>query len=345
VREPIDYPGETAYELDPMMAGIFRLQFASSMFLSLAACGALGASGCSTTAVNADSGASGGSGSDASAADSGGSGSGGANADSGGGGGANADSGGSGSGGASGDSGSSTIDAGSVTCVLPPQSPDGGLAVLTANATPLALDAGGAYLSTFGAYNGYGGGMYVFPTVGPGVDQPANPDAGVNCSTFASQNSFLPTFSPSTNAWAIAGTVAGYSGFGMWQYHCDNASAYKGIQFTVSGDLGVPGEDAGDAGTATQMQIQVTQLSNDLAGSTTGASCASNCVPASYYFSVPNTPTVVKALWSEFSGGSPNPTIDNPGQIIQIQFQLPWPCTGGVPYTPNVTIQNIAFIP
>ncbi|MGA7123929.1 MAG: hypothetical protein WBY94_27760 [Polyangiaceae bacterium] len=325
-----------------MMAGAFRLRFVPSTFLSLAACGVLGASGCSTTAVNADSGASGG-GSSGGTADSGGSGSGGAAADSG----------GSGSGGAAADSGggdsSSIIDAGSVTCVLPPQNPDGGPAVLTQNATPLALDAGGAYLSNFGAYNGYGGGTFLFPTAGPGVDMLANPDAGIACTTLASQNSFIPAFSPSTNAWTLTGTVATYSGFGMWQYHCDNASAYKGIQFTVSGDLGVPGEDAGDAGTATQMQIQVTQLSNDMAVNANGtvnpgATCASNCVPASYYFSVPSTPTVVKALWSEFSGGSPHPTIDNPGQIAQIQFQLPWPCTGGVPYTTNVTIQDLAFI-
>jgi len=230
-----------------------------------------------------------------------------------------------------------------------PASPDGGAAVLTANATTLPADAGGPYNAFFGSYMGYGGGTFFFPAMGPGTDMPSNPDAGVYCGTMASQNSFVATFNPTNNSWVLSGTVATYSGIGLWQYFCHNASAYSGIQFTVSGTLGISADDAGDAGTSTEMQVQVTQLSNSAVTNTNGSAglkgsmCTSNCNPAVAYFPVTSSPTVVQIPWSAFSGGTPNATIDDPGQIAQIQFQLPWLCMGGAPYTTNVTITNIAF--
>ena len=319
-----------------------RILRSSSVLASLA-CLTLGAglaaNGCTTTAVNGDDGGGGGS--------SGGSGSG--STSSGGGSGSGSGSSSSGAGSSSGSGSSSgVVDAGPVTCYAPP-SPDGGASVLTAGSTSLALDAGGPYNAFFGNYLGYGGGTYFYPAMGPGTDMPSNPDGGAYCGTLASQNSFLATFMPSSNSWVLSGNVATYSGVGMWQYFCFDGSAYSGIQFTVSGDIGIPGEDAGDAGTDVQMQLQVTQLSNsaitnaDGTMGLKGSMCAGTCNPATASFPVTSAPQVVKVPWTALAGGTPNPTIDNPGQIAKIQFQLPWLCMGGVPYTTNVTITNIAF--
>lgn len=302
--------------------------------------------GCTTTAVNDNDGGGGGSSSSSSSSGSGGTSSSGTSSGSGSGSSSNGGSSGSGSG--SGGSSSGGVDAGPVTCYAPP-SPDGGAAVLTAGSTSLPLDGGGPYNAYFGNYMGYGGGTYFYPAMGPGTDMPANQDAGVYCGTLASQNSFLATFMPSSNSWVMTGTIATYSGIGMWQYFCFNGAAYSGIQFTVSGDVGIPAGDAGDAGTSTEMQLQVTELANsaitnsDGTAGLKGSACASNCNPATASFPVTSTPTVIQIPWTALTGGTPNATIDNPGQIAKIQFQLPWLCTGGVPYMTNVTITNISF--
>jgi hypothetical protein len=320
------------------MKSILRSRYVPVSLFALSLGGGLVAYGCTTTAVNGSDAGSPGS----SSSSSGGGGSGSSSGSSSSGSGSSS----SGSGGSSSDGG--LFDSGTATC-FPPPAADGGATIITAGATAFALDAGGPYGGTFGNYKGYGGGTFYFPTA-PGTDSPANPDAGVYCSTLASQSTFVTNFTPATNAFVLTGTVALYSGFGMWQYFCDNASAYRGIQFTASGDVGIPGEDAGDAGTATQMQIQVTELANTPPlnadnSVNPGGTCPGDCAPAVAYFNVTSTPTPITILWSQFSGGSPNPTIDNPGQIHQIQFQLPWPCTGGVPYMTNVTISNLAFVP
>jgi hypothetical protein len=260
---------------------------------------------------------------------------------------------GSGSGGSSGSSGSSSGtnpgDDGSASmpdvivpptvCGVPP-SPDGGFAPLIDFSMLCGGDAG-ASLACFGAYPTLYGGTYSYAST---TDSLPN-DAGVGCAVYGSQSTFATTIDTVGKSWNWSGTVAGFSGGGLYIVPCANAAAYTGIQFTMSGTLGIT---AGDAGASTQMQFQVSQLQNWPTASG-GGLCLSadggpgtDCNPSVFNFDVPATSTVIQVPWTALTGGTPDMIFD-PAHIIQIQWQLPWPCTGGTPYAANVSIQNVQF--
>jgi hypothetical protein len=239
-------------------------------------------------------------------------------------------------------SSSSTLAA----CVKAP-APEAGMSNLIASLCP-ADDSGAPGRFCFGSFAGYGGGTYFYPNNNglvedAGVDVPANPDAGVYCGTLASQNSFVAQ--PTTQGWTATGTVAGYSGVGIFFFHCVDASAYQGVQFTISGDVGNAGSasDASDAGAAAnQLSFSVANqddLLTDSGGNCTlGATCNQSTTPVD----VTSTPTLVQIPWSQLMGG--NPQVSDPARVVGIQWSWPWPCTVAPSvYTTNVVIQNISF--
>jgi hypothetical protein len=237
---------------------------------------------------------------------------------------------------------SSTPDGPTVTtiCGVPP-SPDGGFAPIIDFSTICPGDAGAA-LGCFGAYPAFYGGTYTFAST---TDQLPNPDAGLYCAVYGSQSTFSTIIDTATKSWDWSGTVAGYSGGGLYIGPCANASSYSGIQFSISGTLGIT---AGDAGASTQVQLQVSQL-EDWATASAGGTCLSadggpgtGCSPAVYSFDLPATPTEIQVPWASLTGEAPD-TIFDQAHIIQIQGQLPWPCTGGTPYSANVSIQAVQF--
>jgi hypothetical protein len=150
------------------------------------------------------------------------------------------------------------------------------------------------------------------------------------CTTYGSQSTL--TSSVATGAWVLSGTVATWSGTGIWLSPCVNASAFKGIEFTISGDAGPSGV----------MTLSVTQLSN-WADTDGGGTCSDTCLPAKSTFNVTSTPTPVSVLWADLTGGVPAGSIDAPAGISKIEWELDWPCSAGAPYPVNITIDDLKF--
>ncbi len=205
-------------------------------------------------------------------------------------------------------------------------------------------DGGTTNLACFGSYPSLYGGT--FPPFGPTTD--TMPDDAANafvCTTYGTQNTFGTTLDTVNKQWIWAGEVTGFTGDGIYIGPCVDASQFSGIELNVFGTVGAPD----DGGASDQMQIQLSQL-DDWGYATAGGTClaadggpGANCNPFIANFSVPATPGVpIDIPWSAFSGGSPDAQID-PAHIIQLQWQLPWPCQGGVPYQTNVTFQTVAF--
>ena len=225
--------------------------------------------------------------------------------------------------------GGGVVEGGPVACVKVPA--DG---MITDFSTPCPADGSAIGQACFGTYDKtvFGGTWAAFPVPGGGPD--AGPDtdqeAGAACTSFPSKSTFAA--STSTGAWVFSGTVSTWSGAGIWLAPCVNASAFSGLQFTVSGD----------AGTTGQMSVTGFQLSN-WANAAVGGTCSGTCSGATATFPVTATPTPQKLPWASFTGGMPSDSIDDPSKLIQFQWQLDWPCTDGVPYDANVTIDDLKF--
>jgi hypothetical protein len=343
------------------MKTIPRFRYVPLSLLALTTASGVAVDGCTTTQVNGvDGGASSSSGSGSSSgnASSSGSGSSGASTSSGSGSGGNSGSSGSSSGG--GDAGSSGGDGAVVapTCSAMAPAGDGGASLIT-DFSKLCTgpDGGVQYNACFGTYPGFYGGTYFFPGInGQPLANAMDVDAG-GCFQPQSMNSFVATAMPASKSWALSGTVAGYSGVGIYLQSspnmCVNASAYSGVRFTLSGTIG----SAGDAGAteagasdaaanANSIQFKVFE-STDLAVSTMAGSagtCTGTCTPPSLAIPLQTAPTVVTVHWTDLIGGAPDPSITDPAHLTGIEWDLPWPCTGGTPYSVNITVQNVEFI-
>jgi len=139
-------------------------------------------------------------------------------------------------------------------------------------------------------------------------------------------------------AMVVTGTLlaGNYAGLGIWfGPACNDASAYDGIKFTISGDAG-----------ETQIQLQVQSSQNypvDTAnskGECTGDwsnGCASNFVIVEGFGA---TPTVVTIPWAELTGGEPIDPI-NPRELLGMQWHFN--CGTEADCTPNVTIDDVTF--
>jgi hypothetical protein len=266
----------------------------------------------------------------------------------------------SGGGASSSSGGSAGADGGAdgstpATICFPPTAPASGPTLLPpANARIQAVPAdagvdGGPFNVQWGTFTPFGAGTFFYPNdnglpAGPGTDNLAN-DAGNACATLGSQNSYVAAYTLATNTWQLSGTVASYAGIGMYLSPCQDAHLFSGVKFTVSGDVGNEAA-AGDAGTGGEMQFMVFQASNVLASDAGVGACTANCNPSIFTFPVTSADTEISVRWTDLTGGTPNDTVDSPGQITQLQWQYIWPCTATpTPFTTNVTIRNIQFLP
>ncbi len=225
-------------------------------------------------------------------------------------------------------------------CTAQPPAPgDAGVSLIT-DFSMVNGDGGPGSSVNFGSYSAtpglFGGGSYAYPTIGPGTDSPANPAAGNYCTTLGSQNSFVATATPGTGL-VLSGTVATFTGVGLFLYQCIDASAYHGIQFTISGDVGNEGLDAGSPD---QITFSLSMPSDSSQGTCTlGSSCGS----PSYVVTVPAQPTTIQIPFQMLTGGAPLFALD-PSQISGVQWSLPWPCTQNPSvYTTQITITDVAF--
>ena len=226
----------------------------------------------------------------------------------------------------------------------PPIAGDAGVAFIT-DFSSISGDGAAGSAAYFGSYSTsaavFGGGSYAYGT-GPGTDSLADPSAGVYCTTLGSQSSLVATATPGLGM-ALSGTVATFSGVGLYLYHCVDASAFQGVEFTISGDVG--NEAAQDAGPSNQIAFSVSMLPDLTVSSGTGSTCTlgGGCASPSYTFTVPAQPTTMRVPFSQLTGGAPLYVLD-PSQIDGLQWALPWPCTTNpMPYPTHLIITNVGF--
>jgi hypothetical protein len=237
-----------------------------------------------------------------------------------------------------------TGDGGPSCTAQPTPAAAGGLSLLT-DFSMVNGDGGPGSSAGFGSYSTdpavLGGGSYSYPGVGRGTDSIANPGAGTYCTTLGSQNSFVATATPGAGL-VLSGTVATFSGVGLFLYHCIDASAFQGIEFTISGDVG---NEAVDAGPPNQMIFSVSMLPDLGVQSGGQGTCTlgSSCGAPSYSFTIPAQPATIKVPFGMLTGGAPIFVL-SASQIAGIQWALPWPCTSAPSvYTTQITISNVAF--
>jgi hypothetical protein len=146
-----------------------------------------------------------------------------------------------------------------------------------------------------------------------------------------------------TPALSIKGTVAGYSGFGIWLNQCVDASSYSGISFTIGGTLGTP---------ATLMLQAKTNTTTPISPTTKHGACVAanpnntyaDCWDPVAMVTVPGAAATVTIKWTDFSGGKPSATV-NPKEILGFQWSFNWAGgDAGVAYAADVTLDDLAFV-
>jgi hypothetical protein len=161
--------------------------------------------------------------------------------------------------------------------------------------------------------------------------------------------------------WHISGEVGDYSGFGVSFNKCTkvDASAYKGISFTISGSVEMNGTVTFTVGTAGDDVSSAWLNMNKKAGDDdkhTFARCtpasATNqydgtCNSPSKVVTVSDKPTTVTVLWKDLTGGKPESSV-NPAEITFVSWVFPPPPGAGTdsptPYMADVTLDDLTFV-
>ena len=244
----------------------------------------------------------------------------------------------------------------------------GGLATTSAGGSPGgAAGAGGASPTNDG--------VACLPVTGPLItDFSYLPDGGStttvhfgdDTATFSGSEFVYPTSGyvvtsdVTGNNWHISGVIGDYSGFGLSFDGCSHvdASAYKGISFTLSGVVAAGSTVTMGVGTLDDT-IAASWLNAH--GGTAAVDAPGRCIPTSgtdlYTQSsctdptdpipVTSIPTTINVMWSDFSFGKPEASV-NPGDILTIYWSFPPPpgvgTSGVITYTADITIDNLQFI-
>jgi hypothetical protein len=175
-----------------------------------------------------------------------------------------------------------------------------------------------------------------------------------------------PTFPISSDATKgnlhVSGTIGDYSGFGLYFDNCSklDASAYKGLRFTIQGSVPMGDVVTFSVGTAGD-EVAASWLNAHKAAATDADKPPNfgRCMPASGQYdgtcnaptkSVPvtATATTVTVLWSELQGGKPEATV-NPSELTFIAWAFPAPEGAGMAapttYMADVTVDDLQFVP
>ncbi len=158
--------------------------------------------------------------------------------------------------------------------------------------------------------------------------------------------------------WHITGTVGEYSGFGLFFNECTkfDASAFDGIEFTISGDVGMGKTIDFRVGTAADTVSHEWLHAN---GQTAEPANFGRCLPpgSNQYdgscsepvvtVTVTETPTVVTVLWDDLTGGSPEASV-TPSELTSISWALPAPAgvdTQAVTtYSVDLVVDDLRFV-
>ena len=160
-------------------------------------------------------------------------------------------------------------------------------------------------------------------TWGPYPDAVADADATGYCTTYDTQG--VMTANVADGVWTVSGTLATWSGMGLWLTSCVDASAFSGLTVTLSGNAGPTG----------QIYIGLKTTVDD------------NTAPDySAPLAVTDTATPVTAAWADFAPGETATGIAlDPSKITNIYFRFDWPCLEGTVSDVSVTLDDLKFAP
>jgi len=119
---------------------------------------------------------------------------------------------------------------------------------------------------------------------------------------------------------------------------CQDASAYKGVKFTISGTL----SDMCTIQFSTVDKEHNTVMDNGTCDPTTATNMA--CYASSKIFALSADPTDVTVNFADQTGGgaAADAAVVDPTQILGIQWQMNPPAMGAC--TAMVTIKNVMFV-
>ena len=190
---------------------------------------------------------------------------------------------------------------------------------------------GDASLASFGGEAAFPGGTYLYPS------------SGALSSSIVDDN------------WHLTGTVDTSSGFGLYSHACQpfEASAFSGIAFRLWGHIDGDRQLSFRVESAAQ-QVSSSWLNANRANPTDPESAPNSgrCIPAASRYdgscsephvllSVSSEPVDVVLRWPDFTGGSPQATVDS-REITAIAWSLPQP--GDTPYGFDIHLDDLRFV-
>ena len=194
---------------------------------------------------------------------------------------------------------------------------------------PAGIDSSGSLGTASWPYTQPVGNTYVYPakTTGSGVDGGTctSNSSGLTSSLNACDKASTP------GVWTISGTVGTWSGAGLAFWCPVDASAFNGVQFDISGDLG-------PSGAITFSVLSCTDTTLTTCNSGTKSVTVTSATPT------------VSVLWSDLvvklADGTAGPAFNR--NIITGMgwgFGWYWPEDAGAPYQLNAKIDNLAWLP
>lgn len=151
----------------------------------------------------------------------------------------------------------------------------------------------------------------------------------------------------SSSAWHLSGMVSEYAGFALAFVCGTDASAYDGVQFTISGSIGAPGALTFSVPTASDEPIDPNKPNDRASCTPVNNQYDGTCAQPSTTIAVSSTKKTVTLKWSDLTGGRPNPV--KPGDIIALRWIFGWPVMGSdaaavASYPVDVTIDDVTFV-
>lgn len=198
----------------------------------------------------------------------------------------------------------------------------------TAECSGMFVDSDNWSASPTEWWEGFFGGPFAFPLAEP--DLCADPTA------------VAPEYSLSQSVvdgvLVVEGQVQYFGGFGIWLEKCVvDMSAYAGIQFDISGNVGPSGE------LKFTVAIDSNATPRDTCRPNLGTCTDGECVQPSTTITVPAEPgTPVTVLWEDFTGGSPSIAVD-PSKVYQLQWEF-IASTDGEAYDAEVMLDNVTLV-
>ena len=138
----------------------------------------------------------------------------------------------------------------------------------------------------------------------------------------------------------LSGAVKTYTGMGVYFNGCIDASKYKGVRFTISGDPGASG---------TVRFFPVVNRNRDVSTELSVGACVpadpvnwwDSCHPPEMSLPVTATPTEHYVPWTAFEGGAPTLVTDG-SDVLTLEWAFRW-LEGDAAYTAALKVDNLAF--